>query len=46
MGRQSSYGTQSTGRWVTDGMTFFLQEAGRPATAEHTLGIARVRLAG
>jgi hypothetical protein len=42
MGRQAAYGTQSTGRWVTDGMTFYLQEADRPATAENTLGTARV----
>jgi 6-phosphogluconolactonase len=44
MGRQASYGTQTTGRWVTDGMTFFLQEAGRSLIAENTLGTARVRV--
>jgi 6-phosphogluconolactonase len=43
MGRQSYYGTTSTGPWVNDGMMFYLQDvsAGKPLTAENTLGTIR-----
>jgi len=45
MGSQAKYGTTRTGRWVREGMTFFLQDVsgGKPLTADNTL--ATVRLA-
>lgn len=43
MGRFPSYGTITTGRWVSNGMMFYLQDAGKALTAENTLGTARAR---
>jgi 6-phosphogluconolactonase len=44
MGRHASWGTATTGSWVTDGMTFYLQDVtgGKPLTAANTLGTVRV----
>ncbi|MBM3786024.1 MAG: lactonase family protein [Acidobacteria bacterium] len=44
MGRDASWGTATTGQWVTDGMTFFLQDVsgGKPLTAANTLATVRV----
>ena len=41
-----SRGSGETGLWVTDGMTFYLQDVsnGRPLTAENTLATVVVRL--
>jgi len=44
--RTESCGSGTTGKWVRDGMTFFLQDVtnGLPLTIENTLDIARVNL--
>ena len=43
---QSSRGSAQTGLWVTDGMTFYLQDVsgGKSLTAENTLATVVVRL--
>lgn len=43
----SAVGSETTGEWVADWMTFFLQDVtdGRPLTAAHTLSTACVRVA-
>lgn len=44
LGRQPSFGTARTDAWVTDGMTFYLQDVagGKPLTAANTLGTVRM----
>ena len=44
--RKGSSGSEQTGLWVTEGMTFYLQDVsrGRPLTAENTLATLVVRL--
>jgi 6-phosphogluconolactonase len=44
MGRQPYYGVTTTGLWVRDGMTFYLQDVsgGKPLTAANTLGTVRM----
>jgi hypothetical protein len=39
-------GTAETGKWVADGMTFYLQDvsAGKPLTAENTLATTTVKV--
>ncbi len=46
MGRQGNYGTLTTGSWVADGMTFYLQDGspGKALTAENTLGTVRASI--
>jgi len=46
MGRQFSYGTATTGSWVTNGMMFYLQDVsgGKPLTPENTLGTVRASI--
>ena len=44
MGRHASYGTVTTGPWVPDGLTFYLQDGAKPLAAENTLGTVRIRL--
>ena len=42
----ASRGSATTGAWVTDGMTFYLQDVtgGKPLTADNTLATAVVHL--
>lgn len=42
LSRSGRWGSAVTGKWVYDGMNFFLQDvsAGRPLTAEHTIATA------
>ena len=44
--RVSNHGSAPTGSWVSDGMTFYLQDvtAGRPLTSDNTLAIVVVHL--
>ncbi|MEK6282048.1 MAG: hypothetical protein AABN95_16965 [Acidobacteriota bacterium] len=44
--RQNSSGTAATGKWVTDGMVFYLQDisAGKSLKAENTLAAVKVGL--
>jgi DNA-binding beta-propeller fold protein YncE len=46
MGRQAQWGSATTGDWVVEGMTFYLQDVsgGRPLTAENTLGTVRAQV--
>ncbi len=46
LSRTAGCGTITTGLWVCDGMTFFLQDVsnGKPLTAENTLDVAVVRV--
>jgi peptidoglycan/xylan/chitin deacetylase (PgdA/CDA1 family) len=46
--RSASEGDATTGEWVRDGTTFYLQDAsgGFPPTAEHTLATVQVRVRG
>lgn len=46
MGRHGSWGSASTGRWVGDGMMFYLQDVtgGKALTAANTLGTVRVNV--
>jgi len=46
MGPQLPAGAVTTGQWVSDGMTFYLQDVsgGKPLTAENTLGTVRVNV--
>jgi hypothetical protein len=46
LGRQLSWGSTTTGKWVSDGMMFYLQDVsgGKALTAENTLGTVRVNL--
>ncbi len=46
MGAQWPYGAITTGRWVRNGMMFFLQDVsgGKPLTSENTLATVRVGL--
>jgi hypothetical protein len=45
MGKHPSYGVTTTGRWVTDNMTFYLQDisGGKPLTAANTVGAVRIQ---
>lgn len=45
-GASGTNGTKTTGKWVTDGMGFFLQDVseGKPLTQEHTLATVTVRV--
>jgi hypothetical protein len=36
--------TADTGKWVTNGMTFYLQDGGKPLTAENTLASTTVKV--
>lgn len=44
--RPDKSGEQATGKWVTDGMQFFLQDVsnGKPLTKDHTLASVTVRV--
>ena len=46
LGRQLSWGSTTTGKWVADGMMFYLQDVsgGKALTAENTLGTVRVNV--
>jgi peptidoglycan/xylan/chitin deacetylase (PgdA/CDA1 family) len=46
LSRGSGSGSVKTGEWVSDGMTFFLQDVsgGAPLTTENTIATTRVRL--
>lgn len=46
IGRHGPFGTTSTGVWVSDGMTFYLQDVtgGKPLTSDNTLARLVVRL--
>jgi 6-phosphogluconolactonase len=45
MGKHPSYGVTTTGRWVSDNMTFYLQDisGGKPLTAANTVGAIRIQ---
>lgn len=44
MGSHGNYGTTTTGQWVSNEMTFYLQDIsdGKPLTSDNTLGTVRI----